>query len=90
MNFSDFETSQKIKRSAEEIKRLERELLKRQKALAENRRLAERLGLGQSETASLEASIKVLRVRLMTMKARHIELYGSDENSSEKSASTLN
>ena len=85
MNFSDFETNQKLRKSAEEIKRLERDLAKQEKALADNRRLAERLGLAESDTASLAANINVLRTRLSEMKARHNELYGanSDDNVSQ-------
>ena len=77
MNFSDFDTLQKLKKSAEEIKRLERDLAKQEKALAEKRRLAERLGLGQSDTASAEASVNALRAQLDKMKALHTELSGT-------------
>ena len=77
MNFSDFDTLQKLKKSAEEIKRLERDLAKQEKALAEKRRLAERLGLGQSDTASAEAGVNELRTQLDKMKALHTELSGT-------------
>ena len=82
MNFSEFETIQKLKKSAEEIKRLERDLAKQEKALAENGQLAERLGLDkdprtQSDRASAEASINTLRIELNAMKARQTELYGA-------------
>ena len=77
MNFSEFDTLQKLKKSAEEIKRLERDLAKQEKVLAEKRRLAERLGLGQGDTASAEASVNALRAQLDKMKAHHTELSGT-------------
>jgi hypothetical protein len=77
VNFSDFDTLQKLKKSAEEIKRLERDLAKQEKTLAEKRQLAERLGLSRSDTASAEATVNALRVQLDKMKAQHTELSGS-------------
>ena len=62
MNFSEFETIQKIKKSAAAIRKHEKELAKQEKVLAENQLLAERLGLdknaeGQTLRASEEAAI---------------------------------
>ena len=76
MNFSEFETIQKIKKSAAAIRKHEKELAKQEKALAENQLLAQRLGLdkdaeGQSLRASAEAAVSSMRTKLAEMKATH-------------------
>lgn len=79
MNFSDFETIQKIKKSAAAIRKQERELAKQEKALAENQLLAQRLGLdknadAQALRASAEAAVNSMRSKLKEMKAIHNKL----------------
>ena len=76
MNFSEFETIQKIKKSAAAIRKQEKELAKQEKVLAENQLLAERLGLdksaeGQTLRAAAEASVNSMRTKLAEMKATH-------------------
>jgi len=76
MNFSEFETIQKIKKSAAAIRKHEKELAKQEKALAENQLLAQRLGLdknaeGQTLGASAEAAVNSMRTKLAEMKATH-------------------
>ena len=48
MNYSEFETIQKIKKSAAAIRKEEKELAKREKALAENQLLVQSLGLDKN------------------------------------------
>ena len=74
MNFSDFETIQKIKKSAAAIRKQERELAKQEKALAENQFLAERLGLDKTLRTSAEAGVDSMRSKLAEMKAIHNKL----------------
>lgn len=69
MNFSDFETIQKIKKSAAAIRKQEKELAKQEKTLAENQKLAERLGL--EKNADEEAAVDSMRARIAEMKATH-------------------
>ena len=76
MNFSEFETIQKIKKSAAAIRKHEKELAKQEKVLAENQLLAERLGLnknaeGQTLRAAAEAAVNSMRTKLAEMKATH-------------------
>ena len=76
MNFSEFETIQKIRKSAAAIRKQEKELAKQEKALAENQLLAQRLGLdknaeGQTLRASAEALVNSMRAKLAEMKATH-------------------
>ena len=79
MNFSEFETIQRIKKSAAAIRKQEKELAKQQKALAENQLLARRLGLDknaetQAVRASAEAAVASMRTRLAEMKTTHNKL----------------
>ncbi len=76
MNYSEFETIQKIKKSAAAIRKEEKELAKREKALAENHLLVQRLGLNknvetQTVRASAEAAVNSMRAKLAEMKAKH-------------------
>ena len=73
MNYSEFETIQKIKKSAAAIRKEEKELTKRERALAENQQLVQRLGLGSNaESGSeVEAAVHALRAKLAGMKAAH-------------------
>lgn len=76
MDFSEFEVIQKIKKSAAAIRRYEKELAKREKVLAENQLLAQRLGLdkyaeSQALHASEEAAVKSMRIKLAEMKVTH-------------------
>ena len=76
MNFSEFDTIQRIKKSAAAIRKQEKELAKQEKALAENQLLAQRLGLdktaeGHSLGASVEAAVNSMRAKLAEMKAAH-------------------
>lgn len=76
MNFSEFETIQKIKKSAAAIRKKEKELDKQEKALAQNQLLAQRLGLDknaetQTVGASAEAAVSSMRSKLAEMKATH-------------------
>lgn len=76
MNYSEFETIQKIKKSASAIRKEEKELAKREKALAENQQLVQRLGLDknvepQTVGASAEAAVNSMRAKLAEMKAKH-------------------
>jgi hypothetical protein len=69
VNFSEFETIQKIKKSAAAIRKQERDLAKQEKALAEKQQLAQRLGLDKN--AEAEASLESMRAKLTEMKASH-------------------
>lgn len=76
MNFSEFETIQKIKKSAAAIRKQEKELAKQEKALAENQLLTRRLGLdknaeAQTVRASAEAAVSSMRTKLAEMKTTH-------------------
>jgi hypothetical protein len=76
VNYSEFETIQKIKKSAAAIRKEEKELAKREKALAENQLLVQRLGLDknvetQTVPASAEAAVNSMRAKLAEMKAKH-------------------
>ena len=76
MNFSEFETIQRIKKSAVAIRKQEKELAKQEKALAESQLLARRLGLDknaedQAVRASAEAAVASMRTRLAEMKTTH-------------------
>ena len=76
MNFSEFETIQKIKKSAAAIRKQEKELAKQEKTLAENQLLARRLGLdknaeAQTVRASAEAAVSSMRTKLAEMKTTH-------------------
>ncbi len=76
VNFSEFETIQKIKKSAAAIRKQEKELEKQEKALAQNQLLAHRLGLDknagtQTFRASAEAAVGSMRSTLAEMKATH-------------------
>ena len=82
MNYSEFETIQKIKKSAAAIRKEEKELAKREKALAENQLLVQRLGLDknvetQTVRASAEAAVNSMRAKLAEMKAKHNKLVHS-------------
>jgi len=66
VNYSEFETIRKIKKSAAAIRKEEKELAKREKALAENQLLVQRLGLDknvetQTVRASTEAAVNSMR-----------------------------
>ena len=69
MNFSEFETIEKIRKSAAAIHKQERELAKQEKALAENQLLAQRLGL--EKNAEAEAAVNSMRTKITEMKATH-------------------
>ena len=69
MNFSEFETVQKIKKSASAIRKQQRELAKQEKAVTESQLLAERLGLDKN--AEAEAAVDSMRAKLAQMKATH-------------------
>jgi uncharacterized protein YhaN len=76
VNFSEFETIQRIKKSAAAIRKQEKELAKQEKALAENQQLARRLGLDKNAEAqavrvSAEAAVASMRTRLAEMKTTH-------------------
>jgi hypothetical protein len=76
VNYSEFETIQKIKKSAAAIRKEEKELEKREKALAENQLLVQKLGLdksveAKSVRASTEAAMNSMRAKLAEMKAKH-------------------
>jgi hypothetical protein len=76
VNYSEFETIQKVKKSAAAIRKEEKELAKREKALAENQRLDQSLGLdknveAQTVRASAEAAVHSMRAKLAEMKAKH-------------------
>ena len=74
MNYSQFETIQKIKKSAAAIRKEEKELAKREKALAENQLLVQRLGLDKNvegQTVRAEAAVNTMRVKIVEMKAKH-------------------
>ena len=76
MNLAEFEISQKIRKSVMAIRRYQKELAKREKALAENQLLAQRLGLDknvetQTVRASAEAAVNAMRAKLAEMKAKH-------------------
>jgi hypothetical protein len=75
VNYSEFETIQKIKKSAAAIRKEEKELAKREKALAENQLLVQRLGLDKNaEAQTVRASadaINSMRAKLAEMKAKH-------------------
>jgi regulator of replication initiation timing len=69
VNFSEFATIEKIRKSAAAIRQQQRELAKQEKALAENHKLAERLGL--EKNAEAEAAVNSMRARIAEMKATH-------------------
>lgn len=75
MNYSEFETIQKIKKSAAAIRKEEKELAKREKALAESQLLVQRLGLNESaEAPTVRASAEAvhsMRAKITEMKAKH-------------------
>jgi hypothetical protein len=76
VNYSEFEIIQKIKKSAAAIRKEEKELAKRERALAENQLLVQRLGLDkdagtQTVRASAEAAVNSMRAKLAEMKAKH-------------------
>jgi hypothetical protein len=75
VNYSEFETIQKIKKSAAGIRKQEKELAKREKALEENQLLIHRLGLdknmeAQTVRTSAEA-VTLMRAAIAEMKAKH-------------------
>jgi len=83
VNYSEFETIQKIKKSAAAIRKEEKELAKREKALAENQLLDQRLGLdknveAQTVHASAEAAVNSMRAKLAEMKAKHNQFVHSN------------
>jgi hypothetical protein len=76
VNFSEFETIQKIKKSAAAIRKEDKELAKREKILAENALLAQRLGLNnnaeaRAQRASSEVAVNSMRTKVAEMKATH-------------------
>ena len=76
MNFSEFETIQKIKKSAAAIRKQEKEVEKQERVLAQNQLLAQRLGLDknaetQTVRASAEVAVNSMRSKLAEMKATH-------------------
>ncbi len=75
MNYSQFETIQKIKKSAAAIRKEEKELAKREKALTEKQLLIQRLGLDENvEAPTVRASaegINSMRAKIAEMKAKH-------------------
>ena len=76
MDLSEFENIQRLKKSTEASRRLERDLAKQEKASAEHQRLTQRLGLdkkaeGQTVRASEEAAVHSMRTKLAEMKAEH-------------------
>jgi hypothetical protein len=75
VNYSQFETIQKIKKSAAAIRKEEKELAKSEKTLAEKQLLVQRLGLDENveaptARASAEA-VNSLRAKIAEMKAKH-------------------
>jgi hypothetical protein len=79
VNLAEFEISQKIRKSVMAIRRYQKELAKREKALAENQLLAQRLGLdknaeGQTLRASEEAAVNSMRTKLAEMEVAHNKL----------------
>jgi hypothetical protein len=84
VNYSEFETIQKIKKSAAAIRKEEKELAKREKALAENQQLVQRLGLDknmetQTVRTSAEAAVNSMRAKLAEMKAKHNKFVHSND-----------
>jgi hypothetical protein len=75
VNYSEFEIIQKIKKSAAAIRKEEKELAKREKALAEKQLLAQRLGLNENvEASTVRAPAEALnstRAKIAEMKAKH-------------------
>ena len=74
MDYSRFETIQKIKKSAAAIRQEEKELAKREKALAENQLLVQRLGLDENvegPTARASEAVNSMRAKIAEMKAKH-------------------
>jgi hypothetical protein len=78
VNYSQFETIQKIKKSAAAIRKEEKELAKREKALAEKQLLVQRLGLDKNvEAPTARASAEAvtsMRAKIAEMKAKHNKL----------------
>jgi hypothetical protein len=78
VNYSQFETIQKIKKSAAAIRKEEKELAKREKALGETQLLVQRLGLNENaEAPTVRASAEAvhsMRARIAEMKAKHNKL----------------
>jgi len=75
VDYSQFETIQKIKKSAAAIRKEEKELAKREKTLAEKQLLVQRLGLdenveGPTARASAEG-VNSMRATIAEMKAKH-------------------
>ena len=75
MNYSQFETIQKIKKSAAAIRKEEKELAKREKALADSQLLVQRLGLNENaEDPTVRGSAEAVhsaRAKIAEMKASH-------------------
>ena len=75
MNYSQFETIQKIKKSAAAIRKEEKELAKREKAFAEKQLLVQRLGLNENVEASTvrapAEALNSMRAKIAEMKAKH-------------------
>jgi hypothetical protein len=76
VNYSEFEIIQKIKKSAAAIRKEEKELAKREKALGENQLLLQRLGIDKNVGAhtvhaSVEVAVNSMRAKLAEMKAKH-------------------
>ena len=69
MNSSEFETIQKVKKSAAAIRKEQRELAKQEKVLADNQLLAQRLGIDKN--AEAEAAVTLMRTKIAEMKANH-------------------
>lgn len=78
MDYSQFETIQKIKKSAAAIRKEEKELAKRENALAEKQLLVQRLGLDENvEAPTVRASaeaVNSMRAKIAEMKAKHNKL----------------
>jgi hypothetical protein len=75
VNYSQFETIQKIKKSAAARPKEEKDLAKREKALAEKQLLVQRLGLDENvEAPTVRASaeaVNSMRAKIAEMKAKH-------------------
>ena len=75
MKYSELETIQKIKKSAAAIRKQEKELAKRERAVAENQRLFQSLGLDRNMEAptagTSKEAVTSMRATIAEMKAKH-------------------
>jgi hypothetical protein len=88
VNFSEFEITEKIRKSTATIRRCEKELAKQEKLSAENQLLARRLGLdknadGEALRVSEEATVNSMRTKLAEMKVAHNKFVHEHDHPSE-------